>query len=252
MLRYSYVQHNQPPIKTRLIAQCSYGSYNFQYITQSRKISRPILYAIVHVRIKALLQILLSSIIQKLTYILLDGDNDVSFSEDCLGDLLSDRKNKVAIVSGTSNFTVPCDHLTSGGGWMIVGKRTEIHDKFNKTEDSYIKGFRKDIRNFWLGSNTLAFSSKKSPELLIDLTTSNGHIEYNSLCSYFKVISNPVVTVKTDRCSGYGVSLSSLTDVKNLFTNSSFSKVVMKIRPTKGMSIMHAIIIRARGVALHL
>ncbi|KAK3740150.1 hypothetical protein QZH41_003824 [Actinostola sp. cb2023] len=161
----------------------------------------------------------------------------VSSLADCLGALLV-GEDHVEFTYDNTTVQIPCDQCTNGGGWLVIGTRSNTPSYFQRTLDQYNEGFWENNEKFWLGSNIIASMIEQSSQLLIEMQDSLGTLMHVS-CVVFKLEGTKMTTsVHMDECSGNGgdVSLVSLDDIKNLFVNSSLNKVEMKIRPVDGKS----------------
>lgn len=135
---------------------------------------------------------------------------------------------------------------------MIIGTRASDISYFGQTIEQYNEGFWENDVKFWLGSQILSSMTRQS--LLVEIHTSPHGQVHHTLCVSFKVkVINNNTNVNTDECSGYQIPLNSILDIKNLFVNGSFSKVEMKIRPTKGkLNALHTWITIFIKFLLHL
>ena len=76
----------------------------------------------------------------------------------------------------TSGF---CDTLTDGGGWLVVQRRRNGTENFNRSWDEYERGFGSLTDELWYGLRALhCLTSKGNWELRIDFTFNNGTKSY--------------------------------------------------------------------------
>ncbi|KAK2719088.1 protein scabrous-like [Artemia franciscana] len=67
-------------------------------------------------------------------------------------------------------ITIACDAETDKGGWMIIQRRINGDENFNRDWDSYRKGFGKPSGEYWLGNDKIHELTKmNNTELRIDL-----------------------------------------------------------------------------------
>ena len=68
-----------------------------------------------------------------------------------------------------------CDTITNGGGWLVVQRRTNGSENFNRTWNDYEMGFGSLTGELWYGLRALhCLTSSGNWELRIDFTFSNG------------------------------------------------------------------------------
>ena len=85
-------------------------------------------------------------------------------------------------------FQVYCDQDTDGGGWIVLMRRVDSSEHFNRTWEEYKNGFGSVDRNFWLGNELIHRLTATPHEILFDIQSDAGD---NSLVLYknFKVDS---------------------------------------------------------------
>ncbi|KAL7740009.1 hypothetical protein ACLKA6_016856 [Drosophila palustris] len=72
-------------------------------------------------------------------------------------------------------FTVACDAETRGGGWTIILRRMDGSVDFNRTWNSYKKGFGELEGEFFLGLDKIhALTAERNQELLVLLEDQDG------------------------------------------------------------------------------
>ena len=72
-----------------------------------------------------------------------------------------------------------CDTLTDGGGWLVIQRRKDGSENFNRYWWEYEMGFGSLTGEFWFGLNALhCLTSQGQWELRIDLKLTNGTIIY--------------------------------------------------------------------------
>ncbi|KAK3579996.1 hypothetical protein CHS0354_025320 [Potamilus streckersoni] len=77
--------------------------------------------------------------------------------------------------TGTSGFSVRCDHETEGGGWTVFQRRTDGKEDFYRGWFDYQVGFGNLDGEFWLGNQQLhMISSQGWYELRVDMILING------------------------------------------------------------------------------
>ena len=68
-----------------------------------------------------------------------------------------------------------CDTITDGGGWLVVQRRTNGSENFNRTWHDYEMGFGSLTGELWYGLRALhCLTSNRNWELRTDFTFSNG------------------------------------------------------------------------------
>ena len=68
-----------------------------------------------------------------------------------------------------------CDTITDGGGWLVVQRKTNGSENFNRTWNDYEMGFGSLTGELWYGLRALhCLTSSGNWELRIDFTFSNG------------------------------------------------------------------------------
>ena len=72
-----------------------------------------------------------------------------------------------------------CDTLTDGGGWLVIQRRKDGSENFDRFWWEYEMGFGSLTGEFWFGLNALhCLTSQGQWELRIDLKLTNGTIIY--------------------------------------------------------------------------
>ena len=72
-----------------------------------------------------------------------------------------------------------CDTLTDGGGWLVIQRRKDGSENFQRLWWEYEMGFGSLTGEFWFGLNALhCLTSQGQWELRIDLKLTNGTIIY--------------------------------------------------------------------------
>nr|CAB3267154.1 tenascin-R-like [Phallusia mammillata] len=93
--------------------------------------------------------------------------------KDCAEILLNgDRTNGVYTVffDHGSETRVQCDLRTDGGGWMVVQRRINGKEDFDRDWEDYLNGFgEEDGEEFWIGLRNMHLLTRHPQELRIDL-----------------------------------------------------------------------------------
>ena len=94
-----------------------------------------------------------------------------------------------------------CDTLTDGGGWLVIQRRKDGSENFNRYWWEYEMGFGSLTGEFWFGLNALhCLTSQGQWELRIDLKLTNGTIIY---LSYNKFAVGPATEQYPLTISGF-------------------------------------------------
>ena len=102
---------------------------------------------------------------------------------DCL-DIQSTGVTESAVhhvtpVGSYTGLDVYCDMTTENGGWLLIQRRLDESEDFNKTWLEYVHGFGNLSASFWLGlPNIHMLTSQGHYELRIDLVDSAGEERY--------------------------------------------------------------------------
>lgn len=85
----------------------------------------------------------------------------------------------------SSTFRVPCDGKTRGGNWLIILRRMDGSESFNRTWNDYKNGFGSFDREFFLGLDKInAMTNDERHELLILLEDFEGSEKYEEYESF--------------------------------------------------------------------
>ncbi|XP_064535201.1 fibrinogen-like protein 1 [Drosophila montana] len=99
-----------------------------------------------------------------------------NLDSSCIGKLTNIYDIKVP---GTSFFAVPCDSSLAGSGWMVVQRRQDGTENFNRTWEDYRLGFGNLHAEFFIGLEKLYLLTQSQPhELYIYLKDFNNQVRY--------------------------------------------------------------------------
>ncbi|KAM8718041.1 hypothetical protein ACLKA7_004706 [Drosophila subpalustris] len=106
---------------------------------------------------------------------LIDGLVKKSYLRNC-NEAKSSGIHDIVIPNFSSQpFTVACDAETRGGGWTIILKRMDGSVDFNRTWNSYKKGFGELEGEFFLGLDKIhALTAERNQELLVLVEDQDG------------------------------------------------------------------------------
>ena len=109
---------------------------------------------------------------------LIENCCDLGFRQIAFSEIIN--KSKVYKFKNFCNHPRPsptggyCDTITDGGGWLVVQRRTNGSENFNRTWNDYEKGFGSLTGELWYGLCALhCLTSSGNWELRIDFTFSN-------------------------------------------------------------------------------
>ena len=71
-------------------------------------------------------------------------------------------------------FQVYCDQDTNGGGWIVLMRRVDSSEHFNRSWEEYKNGFGSVDRNFWLGNELIHRLTATPHEVLFDIQSDAG------------------------------------------------------------------------------
>ncbi|XP_031573116.1 uncharacterized protein LOC116307107 isoform X2 [Actinia tenebrosa] len=163
---------------------------------------------------------------------------------DCLGALLiyQNQNNPIHVNISVNDELIPviCDQSTNGGGWLIIGRK--LNATFNIDRSNwYTMGFGQLDHDFWLGSKLIATITKQPVQLSIEIQDEYGQMRHAAY-RYFKMNVNKG-NEKSGRVAHYTGNAGDVLEaesssnqiliekIKNLFSNATFKRVEMKIRP---------------------
>lgn len=98
---------------------------------------------------------------------------------------INDRKEILIPSYNSEAFRVPCDDKTRGGNWLIILRRINGSENFNRTWNDYKFGFGSLDGEFFLGLDKIqAITNDKTHELLIVLEDFEGSEKYEEYESF--------------------------------------------------------------------
>lgn len=104
--------------------------------------------------------------------------------KDCCDVFLLGRKSGVYWLDRSESTRIMCDMETSGGGWLVFGRRNKNKSKFEKKWNKYVKGFGILNKEFWLGLDALHYiTSNTTTQLRFDIDGGKKWAQYD----YFSV-----------------------------------------------------------------
>ena len=80
-------------------------------------------------------------------------------------------------------FHVYCDQTTNGGGWIVVQKRFNGSEDFNRNWTDYKNGFGNLDGEFWLGNDKIHRLTSRHHQLLVqleDFENFTAHAQYEA------------------------------------------------------------------------
>lgn len=106
---------------------------------------------------------------------------EISPAKTCI----NDRKEILIPSFNSEAFRVPCDDKTRGGNWLIILRRMDGSEKFNRPWNDYKFGFGSLHGEFFLGLDKIhAITNDKTHELLIVLEDFEGNEKYEKYESF--------------------------------------------------------------------
>lgn len=73
---------------------------------------------------------------------------------------------------------VYCDQGNDGGGWIVIQRRKDALENFNRTYLEYQSGFGNYMESFWFGNSRIASFTNSKTNLLVNLVLTNGSKYY--------------------------------------------------------------------------
>lgn len=90
-------------------------------------------------------------------------------------------------VSGSNPFQVSCDSTLAGSGWLVIQRRQDGSENFNRNMQTYRTGFGNLNNEFFIGLDKLyMLTSSKQHELYIYLKNFRNEVRY-ALYSSFRI-----------------------------------------------------------------